>query len=529
MLPASENSLDQLPVAFGKHGDFLAQIAHQAAAAKRMPSHALAGIVDKAAQALKGCEGRIEKPAVELARKIAGVVFEQGLAEGILALEVMVERALGHAYALEHGIDAGGTEPLLGENLGSAMNQRLARILVRAGDFWRTARLTGWNGSSAHGLHIRPIVFNVNALISLERITMSRWPDTRILDLLGIELPIIQAPMAGSTGSAMAIAVSNAGGLGSLPCATLSHEQIRQALQAFQQASSKPLNVNFFCHQPPATAPERDARWKHLLKGYYRELGADFEAPTPVSSRAPFDEAACALVEEFRPAVVSFHFGLPASHLLARVKASGAKVLSSATTVAEALWLEQHGCDAIIAMGYEAGGHRGMFLSDDLGTQVGTLALVPQIVDAVQVPVIAAGGIGDARGIVAAFALGACAVQLGTAYLFCPEAKISPAYRQALATVSDSDTALTNLFTGRPARGINTRIMRELGPMNADAPAFPLAGGALMPLRAISEPAGNTDFSNLWSGQAARLGVEMPAGELTKKLAAEALVKLGRC
>ncbi|WP_166365173.1 NAD(P)H-dependent flavin oxidoreductase [Pseudomonas akapageensis] len=357
---------------------------------------------------------------------------------------------------------------------------------------------------------------------------MSQWPDTRILDLLGIELPIIQAPMANSSDSKMAIAVSNAGGLGSLPCATISHEKIRQELQAFKQASSGPLNLNFFCHQAPAADPQREARWKESLKGYYQELGADFDAPTPVSSRAPFDDAASALVEEFRPAVVSFHFGLPAPQLLARVKASGAKVLSSATTVDEAIWLEQHGCDAIIAMGYEAGGHRGMFLSDALCTQVGTLALVPQVVDAVKVPVIAAGGIGDARGIVAAFALGAAAVQLGTAYLFCPEAKISPTYRQALATAKESDTALTNLFTGRPARGINTRIMRELGPMNADAPAFPLAGGALMPLRAISEPAGNSDFSNLWSGQAPRLGVALPAGELTRKLASEALARLSR-
>lgn len=357
---------------------------------------------------------------------------------------------------------------------------------------------------------------------------MSQWPDTRILDLLGIELPIIQAPMASANDSKMAIAVSNAGGLGSLPCATISHEQIRQELQTFRQASNGPLNLNFFCHQAPAADPQREARWKESLRAYYRELGADFDAPTPVSSRAPFDEAACALVEEFRPAVVSFHFGLPAPQLLKRVKATGAKVLSSATTVDEALWLEQHGCDAIIAMGYEAGGHRGMFLSDDLGTQVGTLALVPQIVDAVKVPVIAAGGIGDARGIVAAFALGAAAVQLGTAYLFCPEAKVSPAHRHALATAKESDTALTNLFTGRPARGINTRIMRELGPMNADAPAFPLAGGALMPLRAISEPAGSSDFSNLWSGQALRLGVSLPAAQLTRKLASEALARLSR-
>ncbi len=357
---------------------------------------------------------------------------------------------------------------------------------------------------------------------------MSQWPDRRILDLFSIDLPILQAPMAGATGSAMAIAVSNAGGLGALPCAMLTAAQIRQELQAFRQASRGPLNVNFFCHTPPADEPARLARWKDALKPYYDEVGADFAAPAPVSSRAPFDDASCALVEEYRPEVVSFHFGLPEPRLLARVKASGAKVISSATTVTEALWLEQQGCDAIIAMGYEAGGHRGMFLSDDLNSQVGTLALVPQIVDAVGVPVVAAGGIGDARGIAAAFMLGASAVQLGTAYLFCPESKISAAHRRALHTARESDTALTNLFTGRPARGIYTRIMRELGPVSTLAPAFPLAGGALMPLRAISEPQGNSDFSNLWSGQALRLGTELPAAELTGKLAQECLTLIGR-
>ncbi|MBM3106253.1 nitronate monooxygenase [Pseudomonas sp. V1] len=357
---------------------------------------------------------------------------------------------------------------------------------------------------------------------------MSHWPDTRLLDLLGIELPILQAPMAGSTGSAMAIAVSNAGGLGALPCATLSLEQLRAELQVFKQACNGPLNVNFFCHQPPLPDPERDAAWKQALKPYYEELGADYEAPTPVSNRAPFDDASCRLIEEFKPAVVSFHFGLPEAGLLARVKATGAKVLSSATTVDEAIWLEQHGCDAIIAMGYEAGGHRGMFLSTDLNTQVGTLALVPQIVDAVKVPVIAAGGISDHRGIVAALALGACAVQMGTAYLLCPEAKVSATHRQALNTAKDSDTALTNLFTGRPARGINTRIMRELGPISSLAPHFPLAGGALMPLRAITEPSGNGDFSSLWAGQAASLARALPAGELTHSLAEKALAQLLR-
>lgn len=357
---------------------------------------------------------------------------------------------------------------------------------------------------------------------------MSTWQDRRILDLLGIELPILQAPMAGATGSAMAIAVGNAGGLGALPCAMLSSEQLRGEIEAFRAACQGPLNLNFFCHQPPAPDPEQDARWKQALKPFYEEVGADFEAPTPVSNRAPFDEQSCKLVEELRPEVVSFHFGLPAPALLQRVKAAGAKVLSSATTVEEAIWLEQHGCDAIIAMGYEAGGHRGMFLSNDITSQIGTFALVPQIVDAVSLPVIAAGGVADHRGLLAALALGASAVQIGTAYLFCPEAKVSPAHRHALDNAPASDTALTNLFTGRPARGINNRLMRELGPMSALAPRFPLAGGALMPLRAITDPQGNSDFSNLWSGQALRLGRPMGAEALTREIAGEALKRIVR-
>ncbi|MFJ4392548.1 NAD(P)H-dependent flavin oxidoreductase [Pseudomonas soli] len=357
---------------------------------------------------------------------------------------------------------------------------------------------------------------------------MSTWQDRRILDLLGIELPILQAPMAGATGSAMAIAVGNAGGLGALPCAMLSSEQLRGEIEAFRAACQGPLNLNFFCHQPPAPDHERDARWKQALKPFYDEVGADFEAPTPVSNRAPFDEQSCQLVEELRPEVVSFHFGLPAPALLQRVKAAGAKVLSSATTVEEAIWLEQHGCDAIIAMGYEAGGHRGMFLSNDITSQIGTFALVPQIVDAVSLPVIAAGGVADHRGLLAALALGASAVQIGTAYLFCPEAKVSPAHRRALDSAPASDTALTNLFTGRPARGINNRLMRELGPMSALAPRFPLAGGALMPLRAITDPQGNSDFSNLWSGQALRLGRHMGAEALTREIASEALKRIVR-
>lgn len=351
---------------------------------------------------------------------------------------------------------------------------------------------------------------------------MSQWPDTRILDLLGIELPIIQAPMAGATGAAMVIAASNAGGLGSMPAALLSTDQLREELKVIRAQTQRPINVNFFCHQPPV-ADEQGARdWKNLLEPYYSELGVDFDAPTPVSNRAPFDNATCEVVEALRPQVVSFHFGLPEKSLLDRVKATGAKVLSSATTVEEAIWLEQHGCDAIIAMGNEAGGHRGMFLSDDLSSQVGTFALVPQIVDAVKIPVIAAGGISDARGVAAAFMLGASAVQVGTAYLFTPEAKISASHHKALRTARESDTAVTNLFTGRPARGILNRVMRELGPMSDKAPAFPLAGGALLPLRAKGE----ADFSNLWAGQAFPLGKELSTAELTRKLAEEGLAKL---
>ena len=262
------------------------------------------------------------------------------------------------------------------------------------------------------------------------------------------------------------------------------------------------------------------------MASYYVELGLDPKAPVASSSRTVFDSAMCDLVVEFRPEVVSFHFGLPDKQLVSRVKATGAKIFSSATTVDEARWLENEGCDAIIAQGSEAGGHRGMFLTQDVSTQVGTLALVPQVVDAVKTPVIAAGGIADARGIVAALALGASAVQLGTAYLFCAEAKVGLLHWQALRNAKDSQTALTNVLTGRPARAIVNRIVREVGPLSDLAPEFPLAAGAIAPLRTRSEAAGSDDFVPMWSGQAARLGRELPAGELTRRLAAETLAKL---
>lgn len=354
---------------------------------------------------------------------------------------------------------------------------------------------------------------------------MNPWPDSRITDLLGIELPIVQAPMAGVAFADMVVAVSEAGGLGSLACAMLGPEQMRSEIASIRQRTSRPFNLNFFCHAMPTPEAADETAWRRRLAGYYLELGLDPAMPSPRASRAPFDSVACALVEEFRPAAVSFHFGLPEPALLARVKATGARILSSATTVAEARWLESRGCDIVIAQGAEAGGHRGMFLSEDITTQVGSMALLPQVVDAVGVPVLAAGGIADARGLVAAFALGAAGVQLGTAYLLCPEARVAPLHRQALRD-SEDDSLITNVFSGRSARSIGNRVIRELGPMATLLPSFPFAGGALQPLRSVSEAAGSSDFMSLWAGQAAGLARELPAAELTRRLAGEARAKL---
>lgn len=339
--------------------------------------------------------------------------------------------------------------------------------------------------------------------------------------LFGTELPIIQAPMAGAQAGAMAIAVSNAGGLGSLPCALLSVEAMRKELEAIKAQTARPYNVNFFCHAPPLPSAEREAAWRKALAPFYKEYGIDPESIPAGPGRAPFSAEFADALEPFRPPVVSFHFGLPSKELLARVKRWGAKILGSATTVDEARWLEARGVDAIIAQGLEAGGHRGIFLTNDLTTQVGTFALLPQVVRAVKLPVIAAGGIADARGVAAALALGAAGVQIGTAYLLCPEATTGAVHRAALKSDAARHTALTNLFTGRPARGIVNRVMKELGPISGAAPEFPLATSAIMPLRAKAEARGSGDFTPLWSGQNATGCREVPAAQITRELAAE--------
>lgn len=337
--------------------------------------------------------------------------------------------------------------------------------------------------------------------------------------LLGSELPLIQAPMAGSQDHRLAAAVCEAGGLGSIPCAMLTPTALRQELETLRSLTTRPFNLNFFCHQPPQPDAQRDAAWREALAPYYRELGVDQANIVSGPGRLPFNDEAAALVEEFRPAVVSFHFGLPEPALLERVRCCGAKILSSATTLEEALWLQEHGVDAVIAQGLEAGGHRGHFLDHDLSRQLGTFALLPQLVEALDVPVIAAGGISDARTVAAAMALGAAGVQIGSAYLLCPEANTSAIHRAALQSPAARHTALTNLFSGRPARGIVNRLMRELGPLSTQAPEFPLATAAIAPLRAAAEAQGSGEFSPLWAGQNIANCRPMPAAELTRELA----------
>jgi nitronate monooxygenase len=343
---------------------------------------------------------------------------------------------------------------------------------------------------------------------------VSGWPDRRFLELSGSRLPIVQAPMAGAGGVALAVAAIEGGAAGSLPCAMLAPDEARaQAAEVCAEAEG-PLNLNFFCHAVPDGAD--DSAWRALLAPLHARAGiAASDAAPP---RRPFDSAMCAAVEEIRPALVSFHFGLPDAALLARVRASGARIIGNATSIAEARWLASRGVDAIVAQGWEAGGHAGTFLGGDPAERVGLFALVPQIADAVDVPVIAAGGIGDARGIAAALTLGAAAVQLGTAYLFCPESLIGAAHRAGLAGEAAAHTAFTNVYSGRLGRGLPGPLTDALGRVRGDVPPFPLAAAALAPL----------GLKPMWAGQAAALGRPEPARALTERLGREALALLGR-
>ena len=338
--------------------------------------------------------------------------------------------------------------------------------------------------------------------------------------LSDLSLPLIQAPMAGVQGVELALAVCQTGALGSLPAAMLSAEQLAHALQRLNaESGGAPYNVNFFAHTTPSVSAEQYANWLAVLQPYFNEWGINAADIPQQGGRQPFDEAALQWVEHYRPAVVSFHFGLPEAKLLAAVKASGAEVWSSATTVAEAQWLAAHGADVVIAQGWEAGGHRGWFLTHDCNSQSGTLALLPNIVRAVNIPVVAAGGISDAATVRTAMQLGACAVQVGSAFLLADEAETKPAHRAALAHVLPEDTVPTNIFSGGCARGIRNRFIRELGGIHAAALPFPLAGAASAALRVAAEQQGNHDFSSFWAGQNAALARSGSAAEIVARLA----------
>jgi len=339
-----------------------------------------------------------------------------------------------------------------------------------------------------------------------------------IQSLFNVKFPLIQAPMAGVQGWELAAAVSGAGALGSIPCAMLTPDAVRDAVTQFRAQCDRPVNLNFFCHTPVKVDTDLQLKWLEQFRPWYAELGLPAPSLPAGPGRRPFNQDMADLIAELVPEVVSFHFGLPNDELLQQVRSSGAKIISSATTVDEARWLEQKGVDAIIAQGLEAGGHRGMFLSEALSTQVGTFALVPQIKAAVRVPVIAAGGIADAPGVQAALALGADGVQVGTSYLLCPEAHTSTVHRRALTSEAACHTVLTNLFSGRPARGIVNRMIRELGAINMLAPRFPHATAASAPLRAAAEERGKSDFSPLWAGQNVTGCQAIPAAELTQSL-----------
>lgn len=344
------------------------------------------------------------------------------------------------------------------------------------------------------------------------------WPDRRLTDLFGIDHPILQAPMAGSATPSLAAAVCNAGGLGAIGSAEMSPDQIRTAAEEVRARTNLPFNLNFFVGDAPVTDPAVLARARNRLRPFYDELGLGSPPDTLPDLGPSFDDTRLALLLDLRPAVVSFHFGVPDAAALAALRSAGIILISTATTVAEARALEAAGVDAIIAQGWEAGGHRGSHLPSEPCAGVGTLALVPQIVDAVRLPVIAAGGIGDGRGIAAAFALGAAGVQMGTAFLSCPEAGTDPRRRALLARATEQDTMVTDAVSGRSARAVRSRYAETMEAAREPLPAFRQMYGLTGPLL----DAGRDEVASFHLyGQAARLNRAIPTAGLMRMLVDE--------
>lgn len=349
---------------------------------------------------------------------------------------------------------------------------------------------------------------------------------TALCEKLGIDHPVVLAPMAGVTNATLVSAVANAGGLGSHGCAATQPDQLTVEIDKIRQATNRPFNLNFFVHAPPGDNAEREERLRGLLQPLFDELGLG-DVPAASDDLLPFGPAHLEALLDDPPPIVSFHFGLPAPELLTPLKEKGCTILSTATTVAEAQWLEAHGADVVIAQGSEAGGHQGLFLDDphgrnDLDTAIGTMALVPQVVDAVSVPVIAAGGIADGRGLAAALCLGAQAAQIGTAFLLKAETNLDPAYRTALSAATGEGTRITRSFSGRPARAIRNRYLETMLPAEGELPDFPVPLLLNAALRAKDAAAGRTDLSSFWAGQAVALAQPETAASFVEDIVEEA-------
>lgn len=351
------------------------------------------------------------------------------------------------------------------------------------------------------------------------------WGGGRLQALLEIEIPILLAPMAGATTPALAAAVSNAGGLGGHGATTFAPEKLKGEIAALRALTNRPIHLNFFAHREPPEGGEAGPAMRTMLQELWSGAGLG-ALPAAQSAWPSFHEGQLAVIEEMRPHVVSFHFGLPAQKLVDRVKAVGCRVLSSATSPAEAVELEKRGVDAVIAQGFEAGGHSGIFLTDPLPGGMTTMTLVPQVVDAVALPVIAAGGIMDGRSIAAALMLGAAGVQIGTAFLSCPEASVSDAHRAALleAGAKGTPTVLTRGISGRPARGLKNRLLAQVKALEHEAAPFPMQNALTRSLGSGGDP----ELTVMWAGAGAALSRAMPAADLVASLVAETQAVLAR-
>lgn len=347
------------------------------------------------------------------------------------------------------------------------------------------------------------------------------------LSRLGIKIPVVQAPMAGTATPELAAAVSSAGALGSLGLASSTVDEARQAIRHTRELTSAPFNANFFCHRPARPDPTRETVWLR----YLAPLFAEFDAEPPKALAAPYpsfleNTAMQDMVLEERPAIVSFHFGVPPADVITRYKEAGIVLMATATKLSEAQAIEEAGLDFVVAQGWEAGGHRGVFIPDDHDRELTTMSLLTLLGQRCKLPIIAAGGIMDGAGIRAVRRLGACAAQMGTAFVACPESAASDAYRQALISRDALHTQFTATVSGRPARIIKGRIHKEIDtPGRPILPDFPICYSAAKALQRVAAEKGNHDFASHWAGQGAPLSRSMPAAELVRVLMEEMLAQ----